>query len=183
MPKMGLVLQGGGALGAYEYGAVTRLVELGWQPVAGHRTLGGATATWCSRNGANAAKPMIRTWETAFIGICAMPPPGLTCSYVCGAGSIADKIGTSRHVINRELQGLENISARRIGEFFWAIGWEPHFEAQRAPDRRNDIMRPTATAPLQPERNNRRASVSALQEKKRDEEGKITSAAEMAYAE
>ena len=29
MPKMGLVLQGGGALGAYEYGAVTRLVELG----------------------------------------------------------------------------------------------------------------------------------------------------------
>ena len=34
MPKMGLVLQGGGALGAYEYGAVTRLVELGWQPAA-----------------------------------------------------------------------------------------------------------------------------------------------------
>jgi NTE family protein len=33
MPKMGLVLQGGGALGAYEYGAVTRLIELGWQPV------------------------------------------------------------------------------------------------------------------------------------------------------
>jgi NTE family protein len=32
MPKMGLVLQGGGALGAYEYGAVTRLVELGWEP-------------------------------------------------------------------------------------------------------------------------------------------------------
>ena len=34
MPKMALVLQGGGALGAYEYGAVTRLVELGWHPVA-----------------------------------------------------------------------------------------------------------------------------------------------------
>jgi len=34
MPKMGLILQGGGALGAYEYGAVTRLIELGWQPVA-----------------------------------------------------------------------------------------------------------------------------------------------------
>jgi NTE family protein len=34
MPKMGLVLQGGGASGAYEYGAVTRLVELGWEPVA-----------------------------------------------------------------------------------------------------------------------------------------------------
>ena len=34
MPKMALVLQGGGALGAYEYGAVCRLVELGWEPVA-----------------------------------------------------------------------------------------------------------------------------------------------------
>ncbi len=34
MPKMGLVLQGGGALGAYEYGAVTRLVEFGWEPAA-----------------------------------------------------------------------------------------------------------------------------------------------------
>ncbi len=34
MNKMGLVLQGGGALGAYEYGAVTRLIELQWQPVA-----------------------------------------------------------------------------------------------------------------------------------------------------
>jgi len=34
MPKMALVLQGGGALGAYEYGAVTRLVEIGWEPVA-----------------------------------------------------------------------------------------------------------------------------------------------------
>jgi NTE family protein len=34
MPKMGLILQGGGALGAYEHGAVERLIELGWQPVA-----------------------------------------------------------------------------------------------------------------------------------------------------
>jgi len=34
MPKMGLILQGGGALGAYEYGAVQRLIELGWQPTA-----------------------------------------------------------------------------------------------------------------------------------------------------
>ena len=34
MSDMALVLQGGGALGAYEYGAVTRLVELGWQPRA-----------------------------------------------------------------------------------------------------------------------------------------------------
>jgi len=34
MNKIGLVLQGGGALGAYEYGAVTRLVELQRQPIA-----------------------------------------------------------------------------------------------------------------------------------------------------
>lgn len=34
MQKMGLVIQGGGALGAYEAGAVTRLIERKWQPVA-----------------------------------------------------------------------------------------------------------------------------------------------------
>jgi predicted acylesterase/phospholipase RssA len=34
MSKMALVLQGGGALGAYEFGVVTKLVELGWEPVA-----------------------------------------------------------------------------------------------------------------------------------------------------
>jgi predicted acylesterase/phospholipase RssA len=34
MKKMALVLQGGGALGAFEYGVVTKLVELDWQPVA-----------------------------------------------------------------------------------------------------------------------------------------------------
>ena len=45
MPRMGLALQGGGALGAYEYGAVTRLVELGWEPVAvAGVSIGAATA-------------------------------------------------------------------------------------------------------------------------------------------
>jgi hypothetical protein len=96
--------------------------------------------------------------------------------------SIADKIGTSRHVINRELQGLENISARRIGEFFWAIGWEPHFEARRVPDRYNDIMRPAATAPREADSDNREACVSALDEK-RDKRDKKASAAEVAYAQ
>lgn len=32
MKQMALMLQGGGALGAFEYGAVSRLVELGWCP-------------------------------------------------------------------------------------------------------------------------------------------------------
>jgi hypothetical protein len=47
--------------------------------------------------------------------------------------AMADKIGTSRAVINRQIQGLENLTARRIGELLWAIGWEPHFEARRIP--------------------------------------------------
>lgn len=34
MNEMALVLQGGGALGAFEYGVVVKLVELGWKPVA-----------------------------------------------------------------------------------------------------------------------------------------------------
>lgn len=96
--------------------------------------------------------------------------------------SIADKIGTSCHVINRELQGLENVSARRIGEFFWAIGWEPHFEARRIPDRLNEITPPAASAPREFDRDNREALVSALDDN-RDEKGKKASAAEIAYAQ
>jgi predicted acylesterase/phospholipase RssA len=34
MKKMALVLQGGGALGAFEFGVVSKLVELGWEPIA-----------------------------------------------------------------------------------------------------------------------------------------------------
>ncbi len=34
MKPMALILQGGGALGAFEYGVVTKLVELGWHPRA-----------------------------------------------------------------------------------------------------------------------------------------------------
>jgi hypothetical protein len=62
--------------------------------------------------------------------------------------AIADKIGTSRHVINRELQGLENVTARRIGEFFWAIGWEPHFEAKKPSGGQNcDFLTPRVQSP------------------------------------
>ena len=57
MPKMGLVLQGGGALGAYEYGAVTRLVELAWHPVAVTGvSIGAATARLPVRQMAISAK-------------------------------------------------------------------------------------------------------------------------------
>ena len=55
--------------------------------------------------------------------------------------AIAEKIGTSRAVINRQVQGLENLSARRIGELLWAIGWEPKFSAERIPDGDNEHPR------------------------------------------
>lgn len=50
--------------------------------------------------------------------------------------AIAEKVGTSRQVVNREIQGLENLTARRIGELLWAVGWEPFFEA-RKPDEKD----------------------------------------------
>jgi hypothetical protein len=45
--------------------------------------------------------------------------------------AIADKVGTSRAVINREMSGLENLTARRTAEILWALGWEPYFEARK----------------------------------------------------
>lgn len=53
---------------------------------------------------------------------------------------IADKIGTSRAVINREMQGLENLTARRTAELLWALGWEPYFEARKIPAGDNQCM-------------------------------------------
>jgi hypothetical protein len=63
--------------------------------------------------------------------------------------AMADKIGTSQAVINRQIQGLENLTARRIGEILWAIGWEPHFEARKIPAGEN-LHLPTelAVAPM-----------------------------------
>lgn len=55
--------------------------------------------------------------------------------------AIAEKIGTSRAVVNREMQGLENLGARRIAELLWALGWEPHFEARKIPMGHNEFLR------------------------------------------
>jgi hypothetical protein len=52
---------------------------------------------------------------------------------------IAEKIGTSRAVINRQVQGLENLGAKRIAEILWAIGWEPYFEARPIPRGANEL--------------------------------------------
>lgn len=54
--------------------------------------------------------------------------------------AIADKIGTTRAVVNRQMQGLENLGARRIAEILWALGWEPHFEARKIPAGGNDFI-------------------------------------------
>lgn len=45
--------------------------------------------------------------------------------------AIAENIGTSRAVINRQVQGYENLTARRIGELLWALGWEPFLKPAR----------------------------------------------------
>lgn len=50
---------------------------------------------------------------------------------------IAERLGTSRAVINRQIMGLENMTLRRVAEILWAIGWEPNFEARRIPDGEN----------------------------------------------
>jgi hypothetical protein len=60
--------------------------------------------------------------------------------------SIADKIGTSRAVINRQMQGLENLGARRIAEILWAVGWEPYFEARQIPIGENQTLHPPSGA-------------------------------------
>lgn len=94
---------------------------------------------------------------------------------------IANILETSRAVINRQIMGFENIGIKRAAEILWAIGWEPHFEARRIPEGDNQIIRPAASAPLEPARENRKARASALDDKSREE--KKPSAAEMAYAE
>jgi NTE family protein len=77
MAKMGLVLQGGGALGAYEYGAVTRLTELGWEPVAiTGVSIGAATAAAVAgaRDG-NVGKSLKRLWQAITLDPIPFWPP------------------------------------------------------------------------------------------------------------
>src|SRR5262249_40797075 len=69
----------GSLLSVCRFGVVSQGCELCIRNGQDTPTLGGVTATWCTWNGASAAKLMIRTCGTALIGICAMPPPGLTC--------------------------------------------------------------------------------------------------------
>jgi NTE family protein len=77
MPKMGLVLQGGGALGAYEYGAVTRLVELGWHPVAVTGvSIGAATAAAVAgAPDGDICKSLKRLWEAITLDSVPFWPP------------------------------------------------------------------------------------------------------------
>jgi len=77
MQKMALVLQGGGALGAYEYGVVTRLVELGWQPVAVAGVSIGAinAAAIAGARGGDVAAGLKRLWETITMKAIPFWPP------------------------------------------------------------------------------------------------------------
>jgi NTE family protein len=77
MPKMGLVLQGGGALGAYEYGAVTRLVELGWHPVAVTGvSIGAATAAAVAgAPDGDICRSLKRLWEAITLDSVPFWPP------------------------------------------------------------------------------------------------------------
>jgi hypothetical protein len=60
---------------------------------------------------------------------------------------IAEKLGTSRAVINRQVQGLENMTLRRVAEILWAIGWEPNFEARKIPAGENQYPAVAVGAP------------------------------------
>jgi hypothetical protein len=102
--------------------------------------------------------------------------------------AIADKIGTSRAVINRQMQGLENLGARRIAEILWAIGWEPYFEARPIPVGENQNLKPQSLASAASDKGKspgRRASaLDAPKQTTQDTMQKIvSSAAESAYAD
>ncbi len=64
--------------------------------------------------------------------------------------AIAEKIGTSRAVVNREMSGLENLTARRVAELLWALGWEPYFEARKIPAGENQFPAIATVSPVPP---------------------------------
>lgn len=50
--------------------------------------------------------------------------------------SIADTLGVNRSVINRQVMGYENLTAKSIAELAWAIGYEPKLSLSRTEDDR-----------------------------------------------
>jgi hypothetical protein len=80
--------------------------------------------------------------------------------------AIADKIGTSRSVVNREMSGLENLSARRTAELLWALGWEPHFEARKISRGENQFpVTPIGKLPLKSETRDGTVSLGVIRKK------------------
>jgi predicted acylesterase/phospholipase RssA len=65
MKEMALVLQGGGALGAFEYGVVSKLVEMGWHPTAVAGVSIGAVnaAAIAGAKGGNIARSLDAVWN------------------------------------------------------------------------------------------------------------------------
>ncbi len=77
MTQIGLVLQGGGALGAYEYGAVTRLIEDGAEPVVVSGVSIGAinAAAIAGARGDNITASLHSLWERITIPAVPFLPP------------------------------------------------------------------------------------------------------------
>jgi hypothetical protein len=61
---------------------------------------------------------------------------------------IAEKLGTSRAVINRQIMGLENMTLRRVAEILWAIGWEPYLGVRRIAAGQNQYPVPVYYPPV-----------------------------------
>src|ERR1035437_6857452 len=55
--------------------------------------------------------------------------------------AICEKLDTSRAVINRQLQGLENIGSRRIGELFWHWAGSRTFKPVKFPNAITSFVR------------------------------------------
>lgn len=77
MKDMALILQGGGALGAFEYGAVTRLVELGWTPKAVTGVSIGAinAAAIAGAKGGDVVAGLDRVWDAITMPEAPLLPP------------------------------------------------------------------------------------------------------------
>jgi hypothetical protein len=72
--------------------------------------------------------------------------------------AVASRLGVNRSLVNRQVMGLENLTARSIGELLWAIGWSPHFEAR---DPMEDFGRNAKLTPIRTETGNTEISRTA----------------------
>lgn len=53
---------------------------------------------------------------------------------------IASRLGVDRSYITKVLSGKANLTARTVGEFLWALGWEPQFSVRRSAESNSNHM-------------------------------------------